>query len=179
MLLRLAFGLLFATALTLAAQQPPAAPPTDQPQTARFGTATSGVVVDVVVRDKKGRPVTNLTATDFEILEDSVRQQIVAFEPYSATDVPKSVDEAAAAAGVGGAKAGSRPRLAEGPPIIALAWDRLEPEGRAIAHKAAKRLVETKAPGELVGVFFTDRTLQTIQPYTTDRAAIFRPRSSN
>jgi VWFA-related protein len=166
MVLRLAFGLLLATALARAAQQPPAAPPADQAQTARFGAAASGVVVDVVVRDKKGRPVTNLTATDFEILEDSVRQRIVAFEPYSAADAPKSVDEAAGAAGVGGAKA--RPRLAEGPPIIALAWDRLEPEGRAIAYKAARRLVETKAPGELVGVFVTDRTLQTIAPYTTD-----------
>ena len=166
MLIR-ALGLLLATAATLAAQQPPAVRPADQSQTARFGAAASGVVVDVVVRDQKGRPVTNLTATDFEILEDSVHQKIVAFEPYSAADAPKSVDEAAAAAGVGG-KAGGRSRLAEGPPIIALAWDRLEPEARAIAYKAARRLVETKAPSELVGVFVTDRTLQTIAPYTTD-----------
>ena len=165
---RAALGLLFANALTLAAQQPPAASGSEQPQTARFGTATSGVVVDVVVRDKRGRPVTNLSAADFEILEDSVRQQVVAFEPYTAADVPTSVREAAAEAGVGGAKPGARQRLAEGPPIIALAWDRLEPEARAIAYKAARRLVETKAPGELVGVFVTDRTLQTIAPYTTD-----------
>ena len=172
MLFRVALGLLFANTLTLAAQQPPAASGSNQPQTARFGTATSGVVVDVVVRDKRGRPVTNLTATDFEILEDSVRQQVVAFEPYTAADVPKTVADAAAEAGVGGGKTGSPRRLAEGPPIIALAWDRLNPEARAIAHKAARRLIQTKAPGELVGVFLTDMTLQILQPYTTDRTKL-------
>jgi VWFA-related protein len=168
MLFRVALGLLFASALTLAAQQPPAAPPADQPQTARFGTAASGVVVDVVVRDKKGRPVTNLSAADFEILEDSVRQQVVAFEPYTPADVPARVEDAARAAGLIPATANAPRHLAEGPPIIALAWDRLEPEGRAIAYRAARRLIETKAPGELVGVFLTDMTLRTIAPYTTD-----------
>ena len=71
---RVALGLLFANVLTLAAQQPPAATPADQSQTARFGAAASGVVVDVVVRDKRGRPVSNLTAADFAISEDGVRQ---------------------------------------------------------------------------------------------------------
>jgi VWFA-related protein len=163
MFLRVAIGLLFAIALTRAAQQPPATTQADHSQTARFGAGASGVVVDVVVRDRRGRPVTDLSATDFEILEDSVRQQVVAFERYTA---------AATAAGVGGAKDGGRQRLAEGPPIIALAWDRLEPEGRAIAHRAARRLVQTKAPGELVGVFLTDLTLQTIQSYTTDASRL-------
>jgi VWFA-related protein len=168
MLFRVALGLLFANTLTLAAQQPPAASGSSQSQSARFGTATSGVVVDVVVRDKRGRPVTDLTATDFEILEDSVRQKIVAFEPYTAADVPKTVADAAAEAGVGVGKTASPQRLAVGPPIIALAWDRLNPEARAIAHKAARRLIQTKAPGELVGIFLTDMTLQILQPYTTD-----------
>ncbi len=88
MLFRIALGLFFASALTLAAQQPPAATPADQSQTARFGAAASGVVVDVVVRDKKGRPVSNLTAADFAIFEDGVRQKVVAFEPYTPADVP-------------------------------------------------------------------------------------------
>jgi VWFA-related protein len=166
MLLRVAIGFLLTSVLTLAAQQPPAAPPAGQ-ETARFGTATAGVIVDAVARDKRGRPVTDLSPTEFEIYEDGVRQQIVAFEPYTPEDGPKTVVEAARVAGVGTGKATTR-RLSEGPPVIALAWDRLEPEGRALAHQAAKRLVETKAPGELVGVFLTDMTLRTIEPYTTD-----------
>lgn len=160
---------LFVGLLTLTTQQPPpsVAPP-DQSQTARFGAAASGVVVDVVVRDKRGKPVTSLTATDFQVFEDGVRQQVIAFEPYTPADVPANVQETARAAGLLPPLPTAPRRLSEGPPIIALAWDRLEPEGRAIAYKAARRLIQTKAPGEMVGVFLTDMTLRTIQPYTTD-----------
>ena len=44
------------------------------------------------------------------------------------------------------------------------------PKDAQSRYKAARRLVETKAPGELVGVFLTDMTLRTIEPYTTDSA---------
>src|SRR5438105_10636333 len=37
------------------------------------------VTLDIVVRDKKGRPVRDLTPADFEIYEDGVRQQIGSF----------------------------------------------------------------------------------------------------
>lgn len=161
---------LVSASLTLASSQPPAAP-ADPSQPTRFGAATAGVLVDVVVRDRRGRPVTDLNAADFEVFEDGARQQIVAFEPYRPDDAPGSAARAAAAAGIGGGEKGGV-RLAEGPPVIALAWDRLNPEARALAHLAAKRLVATKAPGELVGIFLTDMTLQTVQPYTTDQAKL-------
>ena len=162
---------LFLTGVVGIAQQPPA-PSSDQPPTARFGAATSGVVVDVVVRDSRGRPILGLTRDDFEIYEDGVPQSLVAFEPYEPADAPPSVADAAAAAGVQTNVENTAKRLAEGPPFIALAWDRLGPESRALAHRAAKRLVETKAPGELVGIFLTDMTLYTLQPYTTDSAKL-------
>lgn len=162
---------LFLTGAVGSAQQPPA-PPSDQPPTVRFGAATSGVVVDVVVRDSRGRPVLGLTRDDFEIYEDGFEQQVIAFEPYTAADAPPSVADAAAAAGLETKVGSTTKRLAEGPPVIALAWDRLSPEARALAHRAAKRLLETKAPGELVGIFLTDLTLATIQPYTTDAAKL-------
>ena len=171
----MSFRLVAALALagvTLGARQPPApAAPGPQP-TARFGAATAGVVVDVVVRDKRGRPVADLTQADFEILEDGARQQVIAFEPYTPADAPASAADAAAAAGVRTNVSNTTRRLAEGPPVIALAWDRLNPEARALAHQAARRLVQTKAPGELVGIFLTDMTLQTLQPYTTDSARL-------
>src|SRR4030095_8891069 len=37
------------------------------------------VSLDIVVRDKKGSPVRDLTAADFEVYEDDVRQQIGSF----------------------------------------------------------------------------------------------------
>src|SRR5438477_12263006 len=39
----------------------------------------SEVVLDAVVKDKKGRPVTNLTVADFAVYEDGLQQQISSF----------------------------------------------------------------------------------------------------
>ena len=59
-------------ALRLAAQQP------DQPALL-FRSGVDLVLVDVVVRDKTGAPIKGLTAEDFDLLEDGVRQQIRSF----------------------------------------------------------------------------------------------------
>src|SRR5688572_21590751 len=40
---------------------------------------TTAVLVDVVVRDRQGRPVTDLTAADFELREDGVPQRVGSF----------------------------------------------------------------------------------------------------
>src|SRR6185369_6937016 len=49
--------------------------PQDQ-RDARLKTATTAIAVDVVVRDQRGRPVTDLGRADFQLLEDGVPQQI-------------------------------------------------------------------------------------------------------
>jgi VWFA-related protein len=59
-------------ALRLAAQQP------EQPAPL-FRGGVDLVLVDVVVRDKTGAPVKGLTADDFDLLEDGIRQQIRTF----------------------------------------------------------------------------------------------------
>ena len=46
-------------------------------QRPKFGTSTAAVLVDVVVRDKKGKPVSGLTAEDFQVFEDGVPQRII------------------------------------------------------------------------------------------------------
>ena len=45
-----------------------------------FGVESAVVLLDVVVRDKKGRLVRDLEASDFEVLEDGKKQEVVAFE---------------------------------------------------------------------------------------------------
>src|SRR5215831_4639901 len=49
----------------------------EQERKVRLGTTE--VMLDVVVRDKKGRPVKDLSASDFEVYEDGVKQQIESF----------------------------------------------------------------------------------------------------
>src|SRR5690242_13068053 len=53
-----------------------------------FRAQTKLVVVDVNVKDKNGTPVTNLTAKDFEILEDGKKQNIAQFELEKLTSDP-------------------------------------------------------------------------------------------
>src|SRR5688572_17384195 len=45
-----------------------------------FQVSTTAVVVDVVVRDGKGNPIVDLKPSDFELLEDDVKQRIASVE---------------------------------------------------------------------------------------------------
>jgi VWFA-related protein len=71
-----------APATASAAQAPAASQPS-------FPAAIDQVVVDVVVTDQDGRPVTGLGASDFLLSEDGVAQTIASFEAFTARDVPE------------------------------------------------------------------------------------------
>ena len=143
-----------------ASAQQPAQP--ERP--ARYETATSAVVVDVVARDRKG-PVTDLTQADFEVYEDGTLQQIATFERRAPDALATAVQGVPSVSGAGNA--------ASGPPVVvALAWDRLSPEARALAYKAAQSFISQRQPSELVGVFITDQALRVVEGYTTDPAKL-------
>src|SRR5512145_426298 len=82
-MIRRSIGLLvlFAAAVsatqTSGQQTPPPAPPA--PQQPTFRARVDSVSVDVIVTDRQGRPVTDLTADDFEIREADKLQTIEAF----------------------------------------------------------------------------------------------------
>ncbi len=69
---RLVIGLSFALSALVAAQE------TQEPP--KFPAQIEQVTVDAVVTDKKGTPITGLTAADFTVLEDGVPQTVVNFE---------------------------------------------------------------------------------------------------
>src|SRR5438477_11051437 len=69
----LMLALMFAAARPLVGQQP------SQSAAPVFRSTVNLILVDVVVRDKKGVVVKGLTADDFELLEDGKKQQIVTF----------------------------------------------------------------------------------------------------
>jgi VWFA-related protein len=65
-------------AMTQAARQ--TAQPPQQPQRPVFGARIDSVSVDVVVTDRQGRPVTDLTIDDFEVIENRAPQTIESFK---------------------------------------------------------------------------------------------------
>jgi VWFA-related protein len=156
---------------TLAAQQPPSSP-----ADARFRSGTTAVVIDVVVRDRNGRPVTTLAKPDFELLEDGELQEI--------NDVTVVAPEAqnpegrspATLASVDSASARSETGRRDDAQTsyLAFVFDRLSPEARAFAFKGANAYFDTRSDGDLAAVFVADLSLRTIQPYTPDGDAIRR-----
>ena len=159
---------LLAVALVLAQRSPHAQQPSAEPQ--RFEASATAVLVDVVVRDKAGKPVTDLTAADFQLFEDDVPQEIgtvTLVAPPGQTN--KGADSLHVSPSVA-PTAASRP--ASPPSFVALAFDRLSPEGRALASKAGQAYLESARDNDFAGVFVVSNALETIQTYTTDRAAV-------
>lgn len=149
------------------AQQPP--PPQQQPPPLRTtGTLNEGVtavLIDVVVRDKRGQPVRDLALSDFQVLEDGVPQTLGSFTPvFAGTAVPASPPPAAA--GASNPAAGSPP-VNSGPAVTALVFDRLTPEARRLAVTAAQGYLGTKeeAPN-YIGIFGVDLALTPYAPFT-------------
>jgi VWFA-related protein len=140
------------------------------PQETKIRIGTAEVALDVVVRDKKGRPVKDLKASDFEVYEDGVRQQLESFrlvsrEAGAATTVTRASEAPPAEANP--ANPGRTPDKSSTPGVIALVFDRLAPEARALARKAATAYAEEGLmSNDFTGVFAVDMSLITLQQYT-------------
>src|SRR5665213_3268861 len=76
-------------------------------QDATFIVDTKLVVINVTVKDKAGRPISDLKKEDFQLLEDGVPQKITVFDrqdlsteplaPLSFSQRPQTIEERAAA----------------------------------------------------------------------------------
>lgn len=134
-------------------------------------TGSTEVIFDAVVKDKKGRPVKDLHAEDFQITEDGVAQEVKSFR-LVAGDTPDL------AAGPGKSPAVVAPkgkaRVLEAfnagrIGTVALVFDRLSPDARTRAHDGALAYVGTGlGQNDFVGVFGIDQTLAVIQTFTND-----------
>lgn len=138
--------------------------PDDQPL---FRLSTTAAVVDVIVRDRTGKPVEGLSQEDFEILEDGVPQRVISFESHtSIIQAPR-----AGAAESGGASA---PVIGDGPTqsLVALVFHNLSHQSRTMAVNAARSMIGELAPEEYAAVFALDLNLETFAPFTRNRDAL-------
>ncbi len=151
-----------------------AAPPTDRP---KFGTSTAAVVVDVIVRDKKGNAVVDLTQDDFDVFENGTSQRVIGFErvlpgtaaPMVAQQQPAALTAPAAAAA--GLAADAEPTL-KGQAVTAIVFDWLTEQPRYEAWKAASTLLGQMEPHDYAAVYVIDQALRRIVPYTRDTAML-------
>jgi VWFA-related protein len=149
-----------------------AQPPAQRAEGVLKADATA-IAVDVVVRDRRGQPVLDLGPDDFQIFEDGVLQEIGSVTLYASE--PARASGAPAGSARASAEIPAVPAEAPPTPVLALVFDRLSPEARALAHKAALRYIgDADESQALVGVFGIDLSLRTYQAYTRDSAQLRR-----
>jgi VWFA-related protein len=156
-----------------------AAPRAQEPQRA-IGTLKEGVtavLVDVVVRDRKGQPVRDLKPADFEILEDGVPQTIGSFTPILEGALSGSTAAAAAPGAAAPAAAAPAPAnpIAAGPAVTAIVFHGLSIESRKRAVQAAQSyLGEKEEMPNYIGIFGIDLSLVPLVPFTRNGYAVRR-----
>ncbi len=161
------FVLSLTSPLSLLAQTPSG----QQSDEGKLVVGANEVLLDAVVRDKKGRPVKDLKASDFQVLEDGVPQEVKSFRLVAGGA------EDSAAAGNTNAAGGST--KTPGPTAetfdsgrlgaVALVFDRLSVESRNRARQAALSYIgDGLGASDFVGVFGIGLSLNVIQNYTND-----------
>jgi VWFA-related protein len=151
----------------LTAHQPPVVSPPRQ----SLASGVAAIVVDAVVRDTKGHPVTDLRQEDFQLFEDGVQQElgdvsaVMPGLPQQLNATMAAVDQPSRS--TSGVAPNDAPTA--NPSFLAIVFDRLSPETRALAYKGALACVDTLREGDFAGVFLSDLSLTTIQAYTNDR----------
>src|SRR5438128_11590157 len=122
--------------------------PTPQDQVDVIKVRANEVRLDVVVKDKKGRPVKDLSSSDFEIYEDGMRQQVQSFRFVTREATPDTANrnqvQNANRDKSAPATAPTTPIVQNRatPGVIARVFDPLQPEARPLprnAHMAYKR----------------------------------------
>ncbi len=136
-------------AMLLPAQQP------QQPPTYRAGAEE--VVIDVIVRDKKGKPIKDLTAADFKVSDNGVEQKILGMRMVEGAEAIERGTKVPL-------DAMRQIRL------VTLVFEQLEGSDRQNAKRAALDLVKgTQAQNVFYSVVAITTQLNVLQPFTTDK----------
>ncbi len=166
-LVSLAVVLLTAAALTHGAQDQAPDPP-------RFRVGVEAIRMDVVVTDRDGNPVTDLTHDDFEVRQDGKLQQVtlaryvpVDAEPPTTLD-SRSVATSAAAPVVGGqrlTRSDVQRTIVLVVDDLGIAWINMEPTRKALRRFVAEQV----RPDDLVALVKTSVNAGVGQQLTHDR----------
>jgi VWFA-related protein len=144
---------IFAAAPALLAQQ------TDDEQPHLIRTEADAVLVDLVVRDRAGRPIRDLKPEEVELLENGVRQEVISFRLVG----PDTRGSGAATA------APSGPENLQDTRLVTLVFERLGLEGRRLSARAVSDFLKNElAENVLISVFALDRRLHLLQQFTND-----------
>ncbi len=160
-------------------------------QEATFSVDTKLVVVNVTVKDKSGRLVTNLKAEDFQILEDGVPQKMSVFErqelstepmaPLSFSVRPGTLEERSAAPArtatgtAATAQAARDPKRYQNRRLLGLFFDlsSMQPPDQARAYEAAIKFLQSQmTSADMVSIMTFSTKFKTVVDFTDDRESL-------
>jgi VWFA-related protein len=153
------------------AQEPPADLRRDV-----FRVGTEVVLLDVIVRDKKGRTVKDLRPEEVRLFEDDVPQEMGSFRFLDSRAIGEAAEAAAEASqAAAAAPEAALPGESRHLNLITLLFDQLNADGRNNSRKAALHFLELEdRPDVYVSVFQVGESLRLLQQFTTDREAVRR-----
>lgn len=180
----LAGVLLFSSAV---AQTPAQQPQSDKDKQGlyRFRVESELVLVNVVARDKQGKPVTDLKQDDFTLLEDGKPQRISSFDFENLDTTPLNASSGPSQQSTNGPAAPAKPILTakdadqalSNKRVIILFFDlsSMGPDETERSVQAAKKYVQTKmTAADLISIVTLASSLRLDQDFTGDQARLLR-----
>jgi VWFA-related protein len=154
---------ILAAALPAMPQQQPAQPPAQPPQ-ATIKTNVDEVLLDLVVRDKKGKPITDLTPDELTVSDNGSKQTILSFRQVRGTE---------AVTATGATETLDPMRQIR---LVTLAFEPLDsPTQRKLAREAAIDLVKgDQGTNVFYSVVVIDTRLLLLQQFTKDHDALVK-----
>jgi VWFA-related protein len=144
-------------------------PAGQEPAPGSFRAGASAVVLDVVIRDKHGKPVRDVQPGEVTVFEDGVARDVRSFRLVE-RGVSPSGPEAPAAPKAGAA---TQPDALRYPTIVTLVFDHLTQNSRTLARRAALQFVARGMPAnQWVAVYALDQRLRLAQTFTRDPDAL-------
>src|SRR5579863_2347849 len=131
------------------------------------------VIVDVMVRDKDGKPVHGLTAGDFSIAEDRQPQRVLSFDSY---DFEKpSISRGPNAPPLPPNVFVNVPAVPERGPLYVLLLDLVntEPEDQMTARQQLLKFVASKPQGTRFAIYVVSDELYLAQGFTDDKDLLY------
>src|SRR6476620_3948399 len=181
MVTRLIVAVSVAAALSWSAGGPVAAQAPASADKQALTSATTAILVDVVVRDHRGgAPVTDLTSDDFAVFEDGVAQKIDSFSRVTrgggiGVGIRWKTPATARVVGGSGAEPAevSAADRAQDEGATALVFDHLSEDALHLAQRAMLKYLPMNGDSDIrVAVFATEPHVSLLQPFTTNRAEI-------
>ena len=140
--------------------------------TPEFRAGTAVVLLDVIARDKKGRPIRDLKPEELQVFENDQRCEVQSFRLVEDMAGRAAAPTADTTGAPSQAEPGAaRPEGERGPlNLVTMVFEGLDIEANRVASKAARDFIERGIDERTqVAVFMLGRGLFALQPYTNDK----------